>query len=75
MSIMSNIIDKLKRNTTDVLSEDDNKALTEKYKNLVQEFEEMYPPHIPTPEEIEMEKLKQKYKFQNSHNLINYCRV
>lgn len=23
----------------------------------------MFPPHIPTPEEIEMEKLKKKYKF------------
>ena len=60
---MKNIFSKSYWNKPDCLSEEDRKAISDKYETLFKDITEKYPEHVPTPEEIELEKLKNKYKF------------
>ena len=60
---MKNIFSKSYWNKPDCLSEEDRKAIADKYETLFKDITEKYPEHVPTPEEIELEKLKKKYKF------------
>lgn len=62
---MKNIFSKSYWNKPDCLSEEDRKVIADKYETLFKDIIEKYPEHVPTPEEIELEKLKKNYKFHN----------
>lgn len=62
---MKNIFSKSYWNKPDCLSEEDRKAIADKYETLFKDIIEKYPEHVPTPEEIELENSKKNYKFHN----------
>lgn len=60
---MKNIFSKSYWSKPDCLSEEDRKVIADKYETLFKDITEKYPEHVPTPEEIELENSKKKYKF------------
>ena len=61
---MENIIDILKGNAP-ALTEEERKAMAERYEKVLKDIAEKYPEPVLTEEEIEMQKRKKEYKFHN----------